>query len=367
MTALLLLVACLPAKTRPSGPDTDPGVDTAAPDTGTDTAAPDTGAPDTDTGAPDTGADTGEPPPPSAPLDACAAAGVPLTTRWTRQDGAAPLSGLDWSGGVLVAIDAGHQLRTWAAPADGSAPTPTGLLSLEIGLFDAIVRDGDAWAVAHDGLVRHTPGSTEIDYLPGLASITGLHTLSAGDPGLLVAATDTLAWVAPGGATTALAPDLAPAVAAARGDAAWVAAFDGTRPWVQRLGTTTRGPLVAIDGVMGPPSAIAPLPAGGVQVAGGPDTYGWVATFDDTGALVSSMQFFVGVHSLRASPGSAFTWGAFTGMGITAFAADGMFTAVLTDHPDLSDLVVDPDGRWVISAHADGALRGHGCVLEDAG
>jgi hypothetical protein len=103
-------------------------------------------------------------------------------------------------------------------------------------------------------------------------------------------------------------------------------------------------------------------PAGGAWVLGGPDSYAWIAAFDGSGALVASTQTYVGITQAVGAPASAYAWSGFREGGIVAFDDAGFTNLYSTRSADMTAVAIDPDGRWLLTAHPNGELRRWSCV-----
>lgn len=349
------------------GDDTDTSGDDSDDDTGGGTSG-DSGAdpgPD-DSGLIDEGVAS------DLALDACVEAGAMLTERWawTPEGGPPRLRSLAYAEGRLALIAGEGELFAFEAPADGSrlsrigwqpATAPWSRL-----LFDA---DGAVVVVGGDEVGRWDLAADRLDRSDWPENTAPLLTVAAGPGGLQLSSAD---WTASftGGAT--------------RGDrletgleAVSVLAGDADRRWVGGLlwGMPAVGLAVAGEGVgfrapvtlpmvMGAPTGIVLLPDGGAFVSGGPEAYGWFARFDAEGALIDSVQYeSPAIPTVVGSPGSVHPWSFFKGMGAFASVPEAGWDyrwAVSSD--DLTDLLVDPQGRWLLTAHEDGSLRRFECV-----
>jgi hypothetical protein len=343
------------------------GADTASGDTSGDTGA-DTGG---DTGPDDSGLiDAGVAS--DVALDACVEAGRVLTERWawTPEGGPPRLRSLAYAEGRLALIAGEGELFAFEAPADGSRLTRVGWQPATAPwsrlLFDA---DGAVVVVGGDEVGRWDLAADRLDRSDWPENTAPLLTVAAAPGGLQLSSAD---WTASftGGAT--------------RGDrldtgleAVSVLAGDADRRWVGGLlwGVPAVGLAVAGEGVgfraprtlpmvMGAPTGIVLLPDGGAFVSGGPEAYGWFARFDAEGELIDSVQYeSPAIPTVVGSPGSAYPWSFFQGMGAFASVPEAGWDyrwAVSSD--DLTDLLVDPEGRWLLTAHEDGSLRRFECV-----
>lgn len=357
---MILLLACSPFDSSTSSRD---GNDVDDVDTAVDTA------------------DTGPGPGPSGSLDACAIAQAPLTEVWTGEvEEVHSLTRMGWHDGLLALV---HNEQTlYVAEFDSSGEALDRVFSTQV---------FDAWQDLHfrgDGLLVLAGERRLYPYWPregtDLATVVldgdgPVTAVSAGPEGARAVTPSGVYALDPedgeGNVELVASPVATPLVGAGREGSAhsrgdhWVAGTGRDGSVAVAYDDATGGGytrVTTLDHVFGDPVSVVVVPGGGVVVAGGPDGYAWFAVVDSGGVVTASVQYeSPGISRLVVSEGSAFGWTSFDGMGVFATALDQPDYRLLTDEPDVVDLVVDPGGDWLLTGATDGTLRRWACALGD--
>ena len=357
---LLVILACAAPKITETAPlstgdtaaDTEP---TAETDTDTDA---DTDS-DSDTDS-DTDSDSDSDSAASALLDACVAGGA-LTEDWsiTLPGVTSAPRRLAWEADALVVL-ADDGLWAFDLPAPAALGSDVVARWSAAGRFVGLALPAGAVATGDGATLR------VYDRVTGAAVATAeasspITALSADGAGVFGGTTTTpFRW--DGAALTHdAALGLSDARAVGRLDGAFWTAADADAPrvgWSDGATTTdTRVPT------FGDATEVLPRPGGGAWVLGGPDSYAWMAWFAPDGALDGYSQTFVGISQAAASPASAYAWTAFAGLGMVTFGEDPLSNAMYSDRTaDMTGIALDPEGRWLLTAHPDGSLRRWSCA-----
>lgn len=362
-TTLILLVptalgGCGTAKTTDETGDSNIGID--------DTGGNETGEEDTDSG--DSGendsGDNDTAQPPAGDLDRCVLASRELAEDWvwTGDNVAGTFDHLDYKDGVLAAIQGVDELVVLDLPKNGGEPSVSGRQSafeewhdLYLTEWGEVVAAGNwtvgFWQLSNDGF----------GYTRWPTNSVPLASVAPSPDGARITGPDYTASFVPGENGVPIVSGL---------DEPMVVGGDATRAWIAGLLDGQQAVAVGFDGdaeayrtpvpirgVMGNPTGILAL-SDGALVIGGPDGYGWLARLDENGAVTNTLQFeSPGLNRVAGSAGSAFAWTFFTGMGVFAADLDTLFYTWATPGEDIVDLVVDPDGSWLVTSHSDGSLR----------
>ena len=321
-----------------------------------------------DTAAPvDTGADADADTDTVALLDACVVSGIALTEDWSAAlpgVGGTPVR-LLWEDGALAVFEASgaaaDTLRVFDLPAPAAAASDLAArwsMTADAS-FVGLAFPTDTVAVGDGATLRVFDRATGTTLATATADAS-ITALAADGAGVLGGTTGTPFLWGSAGLRHDAVYGASDAGAVGRTTEGYWSATDPVNPAVSfsdggaRTDTTVPAFGAAVD--------VVRRPAGGAWVLGGPESYAWIAAFDGAGALVTYTQTYVGITQAVGAPASAYAWSGFREGGIVAFDDAGFTNLYSARSADMTAVAIDPDGRWVLTAHPDGMLRRWSCV-----
>lgn len=112
---------------------------------------------------------------------------------------------------------------------------------------------------------------------------------------------------------------------------------------------------------------IVPRASGGVYMISEPTGYPWFAAFDSKGEMLQEPVWISDSYQIVSSPASAFTWSGEVKHNLgevghfVAIGDEQTWSSAPVGSEDILGIAIDPDGRWLLTTHADGTLKRWHC------